>query len=208
MATMLLPTGPDGLRRFTRESLAALEQRIAEEQAKNAKGAQKKTEPPKPRIDLEAGKQLPRIFGEIPQELIGVPLEDIDPFYYKNQRVRACPLVEERVTVNQHKFVLSDDRCARMNRILLPIGVVWGFFCSYMTFMTWQVDLNSDYVKTCGSFKTTVLALFTAIIKTPNKEMSFGWMVFHISTRVPERESLQRCPYLSGLYAQTNVWWW
>lgn len=88
MATMLLPTGPDGLRRFTRESLAALEQRIAEEQAKNAKGAQKKTEPPKPRVDLEAGKQLPRIFGEIPQELIGVPLEDIDPFYYKNQRVR------------------------------------------------------------------------------------------------------------------------
>uniref|UniRef100_A0AAX7SPB2 Sodium channel protein n=1 Tax=Astatotilapia calliptera TaxID=8154 RepID=A0AAX7SPB2_ASTCA len=86
MATMLLPTGPDGLRRFTRESLAALEQRIAEEQAKNAKGAQKKTEPPKPRVDLEAGKQLPRIFGEIPQELIGVPLEDIDPFYYKNQR--------------------------------------------------------------------------------------------------------------------------
>lgn len=91
MAAMLLPTGPDGLRRFTRESLAALEQRIAEERAKNAKGYQethRKTEPPKPRADLEAGKQLPRIYGEIPPELIGVPLEDIDPFYYKNQRVR------------------------------------------------------------------------------------------------------------------------
>ncbi|KAF1383386.1 hypothetical protein PFLUV_G00131370 [Perca fluviatilis] len=89
MATILLPTGPDGLRRFTRESLAALEQRIAVEQAKNAKDcheAHRNTEPPKPRIDLEAGKQLPRIFGDIPTELIGVPLEDIDPFYYKNQR--------------------------------------------------------------------------------------------------------------------------
>ncbi|KAG7227357.1 hypothetical protein INR49_000362, partial [Caranx melampygus] len=89
MAAMLLPTGPDGLRRFTRESLAAMEQRIAEEQAKNAKGCQeayRNAEPPKPRIDLEAGKQLPRIFGDIPTELIGVPLEDIDPFYYKNQR--------------------------------------------------------------------------------------------------------------------------
>ncbi|XP_035860680.1 sodium channel protein type 4 subunit alpha B-like isoform X3 [Sander lucioperca] len=89
MATMLLPTGPDGLRRFTRESLAALEQRIAVEQAKNAKDcheAHRNTELPKPRIDLEAGKQLPRIFGDIPTELIGVPLEDIDPFYYKNQR--------------------------------------------------------------------------------------------------------------------------
>uniref|UniRef100_A0A3Q3EBL2 Sodium channel protein n=1 Tax=Labrus bergylta TaxID=56723 RepID=A0A3Q3EBL2_9LABR len=89
MATLLLPTGPDGLRRFTRESLAALEQRIAEEQAKNAKDcheAHRNAEPPKPRMDMEAGKQLPRIFGDIPTELIGVPLEDIDPFYYKNQR--------------------------------------------------------------------------------------------------------------------------
>lgn len=90
MAAMLLPTGPDGLRRFTHESLAALEQRIAEERAKNAKGCQetqRNTEPSKPRADLEAGKQLPRIYGEIPPELIGVPLEDIDPFYYKNKRV-------------------------------------------------------------------------------------------------------------------------
>ncbi|KAM8839363.1 sodium channel protein type 2 subunit alpha-like isoform 1-T1 [Synchiropus picturatus] len=89
MAALLLPTGPDGLRRFTRESLAALEQRIAQEQAENAKDcndAQKKAEPPKPRPDLEAGKQLPRIYGDISAELIGVPLEDIDPFYAKKQK--------------------------------------------------------------------------------------------------------------------------
>ncbi|XP_074506510.1 sodium channel protein type 5 subunit alpha-like [Sebastes fasciatus] len=90
MAAMLLPTGPDGLRRFTRESLAALERRIAEEQAKtrgkDCHEAHRNAEPPRPRIDLEAGKQLPRIFGDIPTELIGVPLEDIDPFYYKDQR--------------------------------------------------------------------------------------------------------------------------
>ncbi|KAF0047322.1 hypothetical protein F2P81_000955 [Scophthalmus maximus] len=92
MAAMLLPTGPDGLRRFTRESLAAMEQRIAQEQAKNTKvchESYRNAEPPKPRADLEAGKQLPRIFGDIPTELIGVPLEDIDPFYYKNKRIFA-----------------------------------------------------------------------------------------------------------------------
>uniref|UniRef100_A0A3B4B532 Ion transport domain-containing protein n=1 Tax=Periophthalmus magnuspinnatus TaxID=409849 RepID=A0A3B4B532_9GOBI len=85
---ILLPTGHDALRRFTRESLAAMEQRISQEQARKAKlcvEAQKNTEPPKPRADLEVGKQLPRIYGDIPPELIGVPLEDIDP-YYKNQR--------------------------------------------------------------------------------------------------------------------------
>ncbi|XP_064869705.1 sodium channel protein type 2 subunit alpha-like [Oncorhynchus nerka] len=90
MAAMLLPTGPDGLRRFTRESLAAIEQRIAEEQAKNAKDYQEdlgNVELPMSRPDLEAGKQLPRIFGDIPPGLVGVPLDDIDPFYFKNQRV-------------------------------------------------------------------------------------------------------------------------
>ncbi|CAF97673.1 unnamed protein product, partial [Tetraodon nigroviridis] len=89
MAAMLLPTGPDGLRRFTRESLAALERRIAEERAKKAKichNTHKNTDPLKPRVDLEAGKQLPRIYGDVPPELIGIPLEDMDPFYYKNQR--------------------------------------------------------------------------------------------------------------------------
>ncbi|XP_035271255.1 sodium channel, voltage gated, type V-like, alpha b isoform X2 [Anguilla anguilla] len=89
MATLLLPPGPDTLRRFTRESLAAIEQRIAEEQAKNAKEYQEDlgdVEQPKPRADLEAGKQLPRIFGDIPSGLVGVPLDDIDSFYFNNRR--------------------------------------------------------------------------------------------------------------------------
>uniref|UniRef100_A0AAY4EVN6 Sodium channel protein n=1 Tax=Denticeps clupeoides TaxID=299321 RepID=A0AAY4EVN6_9TELE len=88
MAAMLLPTGSEGLRRFTRESLAAIEQRIAEEQAKSDKEYQEdmgNVEPPKPRADLEAGKALPRIFGDIPPGLVGIPLEDIDS-YYKTQR--------------------------------------------------------------------------------------------------------------------------
>lgn len=90
MATMLLPAGPDGLRPYTRESLAAIEQRISEERTKNTKDYKADPgymEEPKPRADLEAGKGLPRIFGEIPAGLVGVPLEDIDPFYFKNQRV-------------------------------------------------------------------------------------------------------------------------
>ncbi|KAL6488982.1 hypothetical protein MHYP_G00027230 [Metynnis hypsauchen] len=89
MAAMLFPPGPDSLHRFTRESLAGIEQRITEEQARNARAYQEDlgdVELPKPRADLEAGKQLPRIFGDIPSGLVGVPLEDIDPFYFQNQR--------------------------------------------------------------------------------------------------------------------------
>ncbi|XP_073686765.1 sodium channel protein type 2 subunit alpha-like [Garra rufa] len=89
MAAILFPPGPDSLHRFTRESLAGIEQRIAEEEARNAKEYQEDlgdVEQPKSRADLEAGKQLPRIFGDIPPGLVGVPLEDIDPFYFQNRR--------------------------------------------------------------------------------------------------------------------------
>lgn len=59
----------------------------------------------RPRADLEAGKQLPRIFADIPSHLVGVPLEDIDPYYFKNQRVghlhrkHPNPPVEDRSTL-------------------------------------------------------------------------------------------------------------
>ncbi|NXT98067.1 SCN8A protein, partial [Buphagus erythrorhynchus] len=41
---------------------------------------------PKPNSDLEAGKNLPFIYGDIPKGLVAVPLEDFDP-YYMTQKV-------------------------------------------------------------------------------------------------------------------------
>ncbi|XP_019409044.1 PREDICTED: sodium channel protein type 4 subunit alpha-like [Crocodylus porosus] len=76
--------GPDNLRLFTRESLAAIEQRIAEEEALKLKRQRVEVldeEERKASSDLEAGKSLPLIYGDPPPELIGVPLEDLDPFY-------------------------------------------------------------------------------------------------------------------------------
>ncbi|XP_065278577.1 sodium channel protein type 4 subunit alpha [Emys orbicularis] len=76
--------GPDSLRPFTRESLAAIEQRIAEAEALKIKQQHVEVheeEELKASSDLEAGKPLPRIYGDLPPALIGVPLEDLDPFY-------------------------------------------------------------------------------------------------------------------------------
>ncbi|KAM9112845.1 sodium channel protein type 4 subunit alpha-like [Pangshura tecta] len=76
--------GPDCLRPFTRESLAAIEQRIAEAEALKIKRQHVEVleeEELKASSDVEAGKPLPRIYGDLPPELIGVPLEDLDPFY-------------------------------------------------------------------------------------------------------------------------------
>uniref|UniRef100_K7FL95 Sodium channel protein n=1 Tax=Pelodiscus sinensis TaxID=13735 RepID=K7FL95_PELSI len=76
--------GPDNLRPFTRESLAAIERRISEAEALRIKRQHVEVldeEELKASPNLEVGKPLPRIYGDLPAELVGVPLEDLDPFY-------------------------------------------------------------------------------------------------------------------------------
>lgn len=89
-AQLLVPPGPDSFQPFSPESLAAIERRIAEEAAQRSKGERRSDEDdengPKPNSDLEAGKSLPFIYGDILPELVSVPLEDLDP-YYSNQTV-------------------------------------------------------------------------------------------------------------------------
>uniref|UniRef100_A0A7N6AQ33 Sodium channel protein n=1 Tax=Anabas testudineus TaxID=64144 RepID=A0A7N6AQ33_ANATE len=91
-APLLAPPGPDSFKKFTRESLVALEQRIKEE--KNKKPPKQDSSyrddddenKPKPNSDLEAGKSLPYIYGDIPRGMAAVPLEDLDPFYLNSQK--------------------------------------------------------------------------------------------------------------------------
>ncbi|EPQ04076.1 Sodium channel protein type 10 subunit alpha [Myotis brandtii] len=88
-------------RRFTPESLVEIEKRIAAKQAaKKAKGKQSEhkwkqklkqkdqEEKPRPQLDLKACNQLPKFYGELPAELVGEPLEDLDPFYSAHRPLR------------------------------------------------------------------------------------------------------------------------
>uniref|UniRef100_A0A4X2KGL8 Sodium channel protein n=1 Tax=Vombatus ursinus TaxID=29139 RepID=A0A4X2KGL8_VOMUR len=85
MANFLLPRGTNSFRRFTRESLAAIEKQIAEKQARSVTQESRDTpteeEKPRPQLDLQASKKLPDLYGNPPRDLIGEPLEDLDPFY-------------------------------------------------------------------------------------------------------------------------------
>ncbi|XP_028848894.1 sodium channel, voltage gated, type VIII, alpha subunit a isoform X3 [Denticeps clupeoides] len=86
-APLLAPPGPDSFKYFTRESLAVIEQRIAEEKAKpppkpdSSYRDDDDENKPKPNSDLEAGKNLPFIYGDLPKGMCATPLEDLDPFY-------------------------------------------------------------------------------------------------------------------------------
>lgn len=88
MEKLLLPPGPDSFQPFSRESLRAIEERIREENQKKPKEKRAKDDEntPKPNCNLEAGKVLPFIYGDVPPELVSSPLEDMDP-YYKNKKV-------------------------------------------------------------------------------------------------------------------------
>uniref|UniRef100_A0A8C5GYN5 Sodium channel protein n=1 Tax=Gouania willdenowi TaxID=441366 RepID=A0A8C5GYN5_GOUWI len=90
MAAPILATpGPHSFKKFTPESLANIEKRINEE--KNKKPPKPRSDSshrdtsdenePKPNRDLEAGKSLPFIYGDVPDGMAATPLEDLDPFY-------------------------------------------------------------------------------------------------------------------------------
>ncbi|KAF6101025.1 sodium voltage-gated channel alpha subunit 5 [Phyllostomus discolor] len=87
MADFLLPRGTGTFHRFTRESLAAIEKRMAEKQARGSAASQEsrdglpEEEALRPQLDLQASKKLPDVYGNPPRELLGEPLEDLDPFY-------------------------------------------------------------------------------------------------------------------------------
>ncbi|XP_029813807.1 sodium channel protein type 5 subunit alpha-like [Manacus vitellinus] len=81
------PSEANSFRRFTPESLAAIEQRIAEKKKQPDKEKEKhkdqgvEEEQLTPRLDLQIYKKLPSLYGDIPSELIGEPLKDFDPYY-------------------------------------------------------------------------------------------------------------------------------
>jgi hypothetical protein len=83
----MAPPGPDSFKYFTAESLANIELRINEEKNKPAPKQDSShrddddDNKPKPNGDLEAGRNLPFIYGDIPPGMVATPLEDLDPFY-------------------------------------------------------------------------------------------------------------------------------
>ncbi|KAF1459871.1 Sodium channel protein type 5 subunit alpha, partial [Pygoscelis antarcticus] len=86
MAEFLL-LGTNNFHKFTYESLAAIEKRIAAKRncRKNTID-QKPEEKLHPQLDLKAFQKLPALYGNPPPELIGEPLEDLDP-YYKDRKI-------------------------------------------------------------------------------------------------------------------------
>ncbi|TSM68849.1 Sodium channel protein type 2 subunit alpha [Bagarius yarrelli] len=138
MAQILAPPGPHSFRPFTRESLKAIEKRIAEEKSKAPKKGEQgenanNEDQPQLNSDLATGQKLPFIYGDIPNGMVSTPLEDLDPFYC-NEKVRFA-LFSLSSLENTFGYVtefvsvlgnVSALRCFRVVRALKTISVIPG----------------------------------------------------------------------------------
>ncbi|NWV49303.1 SCNBA protein, partial [Daphoenositta chrysoptera] len=89
MDPLFWPSETDSFRRFTPESLAAIEERIANKKKEKVKGKSKdqgaEEDKLTPQLDLKSCKKLPSLYGDIPADLVGEPLEDFDPYYHDHK---------------------------------------------------------------------------------------------------------------------------
>ncbi|XP_053327227.1 sodium channel protein type 2 subunit alpha-like [Spea bombifrons] len=140
----IVPPGPDSFQYFTRESLKAIETRIAEEKAKKSKEKQNhKENGQSPNSNLEAGKKLPFIYGDIPPGMVSKPLQDLDP-YYANQKTfivlnRGKAIF--RFSATSALYILSPFNPLRQAAIKILVHSLFSIFimCTILTncaFMT------------------------------------------------------------------------
>ncbi|NXL30149.1 SCN5A protein, partial [Glaucidium brasilianum] len=140
MADFLL-LGTNNFRKFTYESLVAIEKRIAAKRdCRRTTIDQKPEEKPRPQLDLKAFQKLPALYGNPPPELIGEPLEDLDP-YYKDRKVFIVLNKQKtifRFTATRALWILSPFHPIRRTAIKI---LSFHYFCAALA---WFFGLDSS----------------------------------------------------------------
>ncbi|XP_029384777.1 sodium channel protein type 5 subunit alpha-like isoform X4 [Echeneis naucrates] len=186
MAGCVFPMGPESFQRFTPDSLAAIEQRIAQEEARRKKHYQEDlgdVELPQPRADLEAGKQLPRIFADIPSHLLGVPLEDIDPYYFKDQRtfiVLNKGKAIFRFSATSALYIFSPFHPVRRIAIKILVHSLFSLFimCTILTNCCFMAMSEPAYWAKYLEYTFTGIYTFESLIKILARGFCMGPFTF------------------------------
>ncbi|NXR04654.1 SCN5A protein, partial [Sagittarius serpentarius] len=174
MAEFLLP-GTNNFRKFTYESLAAIEKRIAAKRnCRRNTTDQKPKEKPRPQLDLKAFQKLPALYGNPPPELIGEPLEDLDP-YYKDRKIFIVLNKQKtifRFTATRALWILSPFHPIRRTaiKILVHSYPFFTFFimCTIITncvFMALTESSKASPSPSWNKFTFTGIYTFESLIK-------------------------------------------
>ncbi|XP_035172676.1 sodium channel protein type 5 subunit alpha-like isoform X3 [Oxyura jamaicensis] len=166
MAEFIL-SGTNNFHKFTCESLAAIEKRIAAKKdcQKNTID-QKPEEKPRPQLDLKAFQKLPALYGNPPPELIGEPLEDLDP-YYKDRKIFIVVNKQKtifRFTATRALWILSPFHPIRRTaiKILIHSLFTWFIMCTIITNCVFMAQ-NESKSSASSSWNKYVEFTFTGI---------------------------------------------
>ncbi|XP_030405870.1 sodium channel protein type 5 subunit alpha-like isoform X3 [Gopherus evgoodei] len=173
MADFLLPSGSNSFHQFTPESLAAIEKRIAEKLAKNAKQEHRDQpddeEKPRPQFDLQACKKLPGIYGTLPPELIGEPLEDLDPYYsdHKTFIVLNKGKTIFRFSATSALYILSPFHPVRRAAIKILVHSLFSMFimCTILTNCVFMAQSEVQSWNKYVEYTFTGIYTFESLIK-------------------------------------------
>ncbi|KAJ7322135.1 hypothetical protein JRQ81_018422 [Phrynocephalus forsythii] len=123
----LMLLGTNNFRRFTRESLVAIEKRIAaKKECKDPPPAKKL----RPQLDLQQFQKLPALYGNLPPELIGEPLEDLDPYYNDQKTFMVLNKGKAifRFTATRALWILSPFHPIRRTAIKILLHTLFTMF--------------------------------------------------------------------------------
>nr|XP_008161223.1 sodium channel protein type 5 subunit alpha-like isoform X2 [Chrysemys picta bellii] len=173
MADFLLQPGSNSFHRFTLESLAAIEKRIAEKLARNAKQEYRDQtddeEKPRPQFDLQACKKLPGIYGTLPPELIGEPLEDLDPYYsdHKTFIVLNKGKTIFRFSATPALYILSPFHPVRRAAIKILVHSLFSMFimCTILTNCVFMAQSEVQSWNKYVEYTFTGIYTFESLIK-------------------------------------------
>nr|XP_023646431.1 sodium channel protein type 8 subunit alpha-like isoform X1 [Paramormyrops kingsleyae] len=187
-APIFAPPGPESFKRFTPETLANIEKRINE---------QKKKKPPKsdsshrdddddnkdrPNTDLEAGRSVPYIYGDIPPGMVTVPLEDIDPFYADKQTFIVLNKGKTifRFNATPSLYIISPFNCFRQIAIKILIHSLFSMIimCTILTNCVFMTFSNPPEWSKQVEYTFTGIYTFESLTKIVARGFCIGGFTF------------------------------
>uniref|UniRef100_A0A8C3YVW1 Sodium channel protein n=1 Tax=Catagonus wagneri TaxID=51154 RepID=A0A8C3YVW1_9CETA len=158
---------------FTPDSLAAIEKRIAAQKKKKSKDQTAAEPQPRPQLDLKVSRKLPKLYGDIPRELIAKPLEDLDPFYrnHKTFMVLNKNRTIYRFSAKRALFIFGPFNSIRSLAIRISVHSLFSMFiiCTVIincVFMATTHGKKSNNVDTdSAEYVFTGIYIFEALIK-------------------------------------------
>uniref|UniRef100_A0AAY4A1D2 Sodium channel protein n=1 Tax=Denticeps clupeoides TaxID=299321 RepID=A0AAY4A1D2_9TELE len=165
-------------RHFTPESLAE----ISIQEVKDGKELEDENEPKGPNRDLEAGKSLPMIYGDPPEDMLNTPLEDIDPFFkaHKTFIVLSKDHTIYRFSAESSLYILSAFSIVRRGaiRILIHSYPFMFIMITILTNCAFMTLSNPPSWSKTVEYVFTGIYTFEATIKVLSRGFCIGTFTF------------------------------